>query len=1266
MTLHEVYNPNTLDSSIWPLSLYWCFVKEFFWSFVIYVTLIIAFCVFVDMVYYSSYAASYWKTHDIRSKLTNDDYSLLMKCSSETNGASLNIGSVIASKAVDEKIRKLIPGFIAKKFNDMADSLNDNKSAKLMLSGASSPLLIDNGSVGRIFDKSQLDFKSTDDVLEYIRNLIKLFACIIGADISSKNLSKSKDLYDVINDLIPKSSFFPELEGMMGSIIEIVKLLKKDDFNDYYKEKYDDEMKKFQTEKDGIMNDTIMWEWQKRDKLDALEQRKSELGTEEFYINHQKNLLTLVFVKLLIDFFDNPDIKDKTAFYDLLKTIIDNLRLSSFIEIIADLLRKNGIIGDLGESNIVALYFDAKMFGGALWNAGANSGFLNLCTKIEGYITQNNLRSVDLSKLDDVNKIVEKHSPKFIKTSKYDQQYTCDLFREILLNGHDIGALLGPKDEALKKCDELSKTKPDSILIKGLRNYHDVDAGEARKKYRDITEFNDKIDFRQRKLYIEFIGRLHDIYYNELYSVNPFRRWVLNKFLYGKGMVSENDENDNQKYKKLQNIPVVDDKFKDKYLFIKLIVDGSDEHHGDYFKLLGVVFAVQFGWWILMEVGFRLMSSIQDFNKIALNLSPLFNANIEYVNRNLFLDFAKYICDFHHIVFAITLFVFWLIFSIYSYINYFNILFKTTENLIIHLFVLSIFIVLMFFQKDVVIISTEEMMIDYSEKHHVVVGSLNNVMSYYNSGLQRSKYNKWAIWVFVLFFISYLIYALSNVDLVKVVELYGVYLHWQMTYRISLLNELSTSIRGIFVGDDELRDILKKSFDKLFIGTNMSDDAINDIVHEAVKLIKEFKGLAMLIEIVSKLLTFIFMLYMSYILYSSGASFKFFITDYADLLFIFNSPEDMENMRSVENIDSMSLKIDEFSIFNIDDKQLSSKQRFFVMKFKDAMFAGDKAEMNKLLSECEYNDLRTMIKDKLNDPKNLLIKNVDVKFKGNELEIIEDGWKYKMNANIVELNGASGSGKSTIQNMLIGKRKYVGANINNILTYYMEPSSRYLLPSFSSSYSNYLKTVSVFENLTNANVDFDRNTSVFKDIGIDKYSDQLDYNYSDIFMSMGQRCRMDFVYFFTQLNANINKGRKGFLSFMDEPFGALDPTSVDLTWSVMDGYIRKYDLLFFIVDHSGFAASKADLRMMIQDKTLKFYVDTDATIQLKDLEFDDSGVATYNGRKIRRQAIGKNNANDDNKIRRIVMLNDKPKEDQVKLSMIKNKTQQVEVLVESV
>ena len=1222
MTLNEVYNLNTLDSGIWPLSLYWCFVKEFFWSFVIYVTLIITFCVFVDMVYYSSYATSYWKTHDIRSKLTNDDHWLLMKKCISSLGI-FDISTVIGSKVVGEKINKLIPVCIpmciSKEFNDIADSLNNNSLIALMLSSVNSLLLIgENG--GKIFDKSQLNFKSTDDVLGYIRDLIKLLAGIdvIKIDISAKDLNNSKDLFDIIDNLTEKLQNIALCSGVLieaiESIAEIVKALKKDDLNDYYKKKYGNEMAKLEVEKDRIINDNRMSELRRENELDRLEQSKSKLGTEEFYINKQNDLSTSIIMKLFIKLFDNPDFKDKTALYDLSKTVIDNLKLSSFTTIIARLLKTNGIIGTLEESNIAALYFDEKMFGGALWNSNANSGFLDLCTKISEYINDKGLRPVDLSKTDDVNKIVEKHSPEFIKISKYDQQYTCDLFKDILgISQIDMGLLLGAKVGALKKCDELSKDKPDSIFIKGLRDYHDVDAGKTRYKYMDITRFNEKIYFHQRKSYIEFLGRLNDIYYNELYSVNPLRRWVLNRFLYGKGMVAKNDENNSEKYKELQNIPVIDDKFKDKYLFIKLIVDDAGS------ILLGLVFVVQFGWWILMEIGFRLMSSIQDFNKIALNLSPLFNANIEYVNRNLFLDFSKYICDFHHIVFVLALFVFWLIFSIYSYINYFNILFKTTENLIVHLLALGLFVILMFLQKDVIVISSEEMMIDYSEKHHVVVSNLNNVIGYYDNGLKRSKYNKWAILVFALFAIVYLVYALWNVSAVDVLGFYGVYSPWSEYYGVCLLNEMSICVKGPFVDYDKLRETLMVEFNKLLGGIDLPDEAMNRVIGS----IKNQYSAVITMEVVVKLFTFIFMWYMSYMFYSSGGAVKFFIADYSDLLFIFNSPEDMKKMQSVDDIKFMSLKIDEFRLFDIDDKQLSSKQRFFVMKFKDAMFAGDKVEMNRLLSECEYNDLRTMIQNKLNDSKSLLLKNVDVKFKGNIVEIIENGWKYKMNANIVELHGASGSGKSTIQNMLIGKRKYVGANINNILTYYMEPSSRYLLPSFSSSYSNYLKTVSVFENLTNADVDFDRNTSIFKDVGIGKYSDQLDYNYSDIFMSMGQRCRMDFVYFFTQLNANINKGRKGFLSFMDEPFGALDPTSVDLTWSVMQSYIRKYDLLFFIVDHSGFAASKADLRMMIQDKTLKFYVDTEATVQLKDLEFDDSGVAEYNGRKIVRQAVGK-------------------------------------------
>jgi hypothetical protein len=74
--------------------------------------------------------------------------------------------------------------------------------------------------------------------------------------------------------------------------------------------------------------------------------------------------------------------------------------------------------------------------------------------------------------------------------------------------------------------------------------------------------------------------------------------------------------------------------------------------------------------------------------------------------------------------------------------------------------------------------------------------------------------------------------------------------------------------------------------------------------------------------------------------------------------------------------------------------------------------------------------------------------------------------------------------------------------------------NRSLCPSYSSSYTYLLKTVSMLFNLQNANPNFNPNTSLFDDMGLDKYYEQLDFKYNDIFASAEQRCRIDLVYFF--------------------------------------------------------------------------------------------------------------------------------------------------------
>ncbi len=765
------------------------------------------------------------------------------------------------------------------------------------------------------------------------------------------------------------------------------------------------------------------------------------------------------------------------------------------------------------------------------------------------------------------------------------------------------------------------------------------------KIFEKIKTIESKKLYCKCKLNAPVLKKLNDFYNNKFSSINPLKKWAVNTFLKNGNLVKGNgnlpqnmsiDNGDNRITDDIYKIEDIDLKkklqdFRDKYVFLKLIVDDKS-----YLWFMVSYLASPVIWLILIVIGFGVFNMIPDFNKIALELAPLLNSNVKYINRNLFLDFSKYISDFHQIVFIVLLFVSWFLFSVYRYVRYFRIGFGSIEKLIIHMTSAFLFVCLMYSQKDVINIQPTEMMIDFSKRNHVVRSKFDNVVKYYEDNIASSKYNKWGFVIFFVFIVVYVLYSILTVDLLPVIVLFnsinGGWIgdeisHSDLSFSSSLFKNIS--MRGAFFNEVSIKEKLRKVIEEKYsfeielktdCSEGIDEDSVNeDIINNVFKGVGEFKWVVIVVNVVFQLFTFIFVFFLSFMFCSLGSSIKFFVLNFDDLTFILKNPKDMALMKSIDNIKSIGLTIKEFKLLDIDDKQFEGDRRKFILRFKNAMFSGDTDQMNELLNFCEYEDLKELLTNRLNEDKSVLLRDIDFKFVGNEVYIIEGDYQYRMNVNMVELYGKYGSGKSTMQDMLSGDRKCIGAKINDMLTYYMDPSSRTLLSYFSSSYTSYLDTVSVFDNLKNANSHFSRDTSVFADIGIPKYSEQLDFNYSDIFMSMGQRCRMDFVYFFSQLDENIAKGRKGFIAFMDEPFGALDSVSVDLTWKVMQKYSEDYGVVFFVVDHSGFAQSKAQLRFVIQDKTLKFFVDDG--FELKDLTFDEEGVAEYNDMKIYRTHV---------------------------------------------
>jgi hypothetical protein len=90
-----------------------------------------------------------------------------------------------------------------------------------------------------------------------------------------------------------------------------------------------------------------------------------------------------------------------------------------------------------------------------------------------------------------------------------------------------------------------------------------------------------------------------------------------------------------------------------RYIYLNLIA--SDEN---MYLLLIVMYLLPLLWWVLLELGFRLFNSINDFDLIAVDMICSLNANVEYANKNILLNLSNHISNFHKIIFFIVLLIF--------------------------------------------------------------------------------------------------------------------------------------------------------------------------------------------------------------------------------------------------------------------------------------------------------------------------------------------------------------------------------------------------------------------------------------------------------------------------------------------------------------------------------------------------------------------------------------------------------------------------------
>ena len=358
---------------------------------------------------------------------------------------------------------------------------------------------------------------------------------------------------------------------------------------------------------------------------------------------------------------------------------------------------------------------------------------------------------------------------------------------------------------------------------------------------------------------------------------------------------------------------------------------------------------------------------------------------------------------------------------------------------------------------------------------------------------------------------------------------------------------------------------------------------------------------------------------------------------------------ELENIKSFDRIDNIELYIRKYMYINIPREILKDNELSqFAVRFDLLLCSGDISGAEEYLNKCPSEELKLFLKKEIQDRENLLLNHVGISFQKmcNSFAIKEvDGNKEEYvslvsnRGRITVLSGESGSGKSTINNSIMGDNRFLSSFINGYSSYLLDAPTKKLIPCYSDLFGIDVNNMSLIKNMKI----FDRDTNVkelqylWSYIGIQKYLYKLNREMSVIHFSKGQRDRMKISKIFVSLNSILKKATdtdailnkrllnaltsdvsdselsdisdkiqcSSFMVVLDEPLGALDSGSAIKAMEIVRRY-SKLGFSFLIIDHSGIASRYADDIIKIDNKTCEYYTRVnDTMVNIKDLNFEN-------------------------------------------------------------
>jgi ABC-type multidrug transport system ATPase subunit len=358
---------------------------------------------------------------------------------------------------------------------------------------------------------------------------------------------------------------------------------------------------------------------------------------------------------------------------------------------------------------------------------------------------------------------------------------------------------------------------------------------------------------------------------------------------------------------------------------------------------------------------------------------------------------------------------------------------------------------------------------------------------------------------------------------------------------------------------------------------------------------------------------------------------------------------ELSRIKSFDNINSIELYIRKYMYINIPKEMLNTNELSqFAVRFNKLLCSGDIDGADVYLKQCPSDELREFLKKEIRNRDNLLLSNVGISFQKmcNSFavgEIDEDTDEYisliSKTGRITVLSGESGSGKSTMNNSIMGDNQFLSAFINGYPSYLVSPVTKKFIPCYSDNFGVSVTGLSLMQNmqLFDLTVNREELMHIWSHIGIAKYIHQLSDIMGMVHFSKGQGDRMTISKILValnsilkaaglganELNENVLRALKNdvnddeltaireelklssFMVVLDEPLGALDKKYAGKVMELLYRY-TKLGFSFLIIDHSGVATNYANDIIEIENKTCEYYTKVDGQmVNLKNLNFGD-------------------------------------------------------------